>query len=454
MTQMGSDTILSLTSAQLEFWKAAEEIDPPSTNSYAAEYVDIQGNINPQLFEKSLRQLIRDSETLRVIFIRDTNNEPKQILRENSNDWSLPYFDLSMEKNPEGVALEWMEEKFTSITDLSQWPLFTFALFKISDERFLWLQGYPHIIVDGFALMLLAKRTAKIYTSLSKGEIPEANRFLSLSKLVEEDEKYCSSDQFIVDQRYWGDLFSNMPSAKTLAGESLIESRGLLPDLRVIHYLTAEQTSKLYSSLKKESKSTLAQFITATMAAYIHLVTGVEDIVLSVVAMSRMESSERRVPGMSANMLPYRIKVEPEMSILDISKQAVDDIKQLKMHQRYRGGNLVNELTSLKNRQGVFGTEINVMCFKYNLMFDDSSSITHNVAAGTTDDLMINVSDRRDGQGIRVDIDASPEFYTQENIKSHLNEFISLLIFVSDNPQLSVSQLKTYKRPVMKGVSV
>ena len=49
-------------------------------------------------------------------------------------------------------------------------PLFAFALFKASSDRFFWYARYHHIVMDGFGMWLVARRVAEIYTRLSRGQ--------------------------------------------------------------------------------------------------------------------------------------------------------------------------------------------------------------------------------------------------------------------------------------------
>ena len=46
--------------------------------------------------------------------------------------------------------------------DLSQGPLFTEALFKISADRYYWYQRIHHIVIDGFGVSLLAESLASL----------------------------------------------------------------------------------------------------------------------------------------------------------------------------------------------------------------------------------------------------------------------------------------------------
>lgn len=431
---------LSLTAAQLEFWEVAQELNPASSTSYAAEYIEIHGPVLPNLFEQALRQVIQESEILQVRFVNEVNG-PHQIIDYVSSAWTLPFFDLSKEQDPQITAVAWMQKSLSQTVDLTKAPLFTFALFKAADDCFFWYQGYPHIIVDGFGLMLIAKRVAKIYTALVSGKLPNKSCFEPLSTLVNEDAAYRASEQLAIDHRYWLERFADHPKTTTLTSQQLMPSRGYLPDLRQTTYISSTDTNSLYTATKQTIKTTLAQLITAATAVYIHHMTGTQDVILSVVAMARMASGERRVPGMTANMLPFRMNVQPTMSLYELCQQAAKEMAFLRQHQRYRGGDLHRELISLDNGQGAFGTEVNVMCFDYNLCFSEYATTTHNVSAGTTDDIMINVSDRRDRRGLRIDFDGSPQYYTPDDLNQHQQRFLSSLKCLVGNPFSSIDHL-------------
>ncbi len=55
--------------------------------------------------------------------------------------------------------------------ELTSGPLFGFALFKASADRFFWYARYHHIVMDGFSMWLVARRLAGIYTQLSAAPV-------------------------------------------------------------------------------------------------------------------------------------------------------------------------------------------------------------------------------------------------------------------------------------------
>src|SRR3954452_22205559 len=77
---------LPLSDAQLGIW-FAQTIDPSSPAYNLAEYLEIAGPIDATLFEAALRQVVSETEALRVRFVSGADG-PRQIIGAPP-DWSL-----------------------------------------------------------------------------------------------------------------------------------------------------------------------------------------------------------------------------------------------------------------------------------------------------------------------------------------------------------------------------
>ncbi|MCQ4438447.1 hypothetical protein NO135_25915, partial [Clostridioides difficile] len=69
--------------------------------------------------------------------------------------------------------------------------------------------------------------------------------------------------------------------------------------------------------------------------------------------------------------------------------------------------------------------EINIMAFDYDLRFGDCPATSHNLSVGTTDDLMVNLTDRRNGEPMRFDFDASPQYYSRHALHTHVEQCLT-----------------------------
>lgn len=92
MDILNSTRFYPLTSAQLEIW-LAERLHPGGPDYNIAEYLDIEGAIDPARFEIVLRQVVGEADGLHATF-GDEDGEPYQVLRAPA-DWPFHLIDVS-----------------------------------------------------------------------------------------------------------------------------------------------------------------------------------------------------------------------------------------------------------------------------------------------------------------------------------------------------------------------
>ena len=184
--------ILPLSAGQLGVW-FAHQINPSSPAYNIGEYIEIHGSIDPVLFEQALRQVVVESEALRVRVIEQADG-PRQIVGDPPA-WTLPFFDLSAVGRAASAEAEaWMRADLARPIDPTSEPLFGFALFKVSADRFFWYARYHHIVMDGLSMALVARRLADVYTKLKVGPAGLGGVFGKLADLLDEDAAYRTSD--------------------------------------------------------------------------------------------------------------------------------------------------------------------------------------------------------------------------------------------------------------------
>ncbi|MEU2879924.1 condensation domain-containing protein, partial [Streptomyces sp. NPDC007070] len=158
---------LPLTAAQSGMWYA-QALDPLSPAQNTAECLEIDGPLDPAVFAKALRQVVAESDALRVR-VEDGPDGPRQYVRSHV-ELPLTVRDVRDARDPEGQALAWMRADLAEPFDLAAGPLFAHALFRVGDERWLWYQRIHHLVMDGYGYSLLVRRTAEVHTALARGE--------------------------------------------------------------------------------------------------------------------------------------------------------------------------------------------------------------------------------------------------------------------------------------------
>lgn len=198
----------SFSSPQREIW-FGQMLHPEVPLYNVGGYVQINGAIDPVLFESAVNLLVQRHEALRTVLVPGTEEIPMQTFLEDL-PVTVPVHDFSGENNPRPSALAWMQQQFVLHFDWYEKPLFHFALLKIDDNCFFVLMKYHHLIVDGWAFSLITQSLAEIYTQLIQGRKIEgaAPSYLAF---IENDRAYIESGRYEVDRQYWLEKYRTLP---------------------------------------------------------------------------------------------------------------------------------------------------------------------------------------------------------------------------------------------------
>ncbi|MFJ9055025.1 amino acid adenylation domain-containing protein [Streptomyces sp. NPDC102409] len=412
--------VLPLTAAQSGMW-FAQSLDPLSPAQNTAECLEIDGPLDPELFAEALRRVTAEADALRVT-VEDSPDGPRQRVRA-SVALPLTTHDLRDASDAGRRAEEWMRADLAEPFDLTAGPLFRHALFRVGEERWLWYQRIHHLVMDGFGYSLLVRRTAAVYTALARGDEPAPRSFGTLAELVDEDAAYRSSEAFTADRAHWTGAFADRPEVPRLAGRGALPSRTFL---RRTAHLGPDATEGV-RDLAARLRATWPDVLIAAQALYTSRATGHQEVVLGLPMMGRMGSVSLRVPGMVMNVLPLRLDVSPDATFAELVRQVVLGIREVRRHQRFRYEDIRRDLRLLGENRGLVGPLVNVMPFDYDVDFAGAPARARNLSAGPVDDLTVNIYDRADGRGLRIDHDGNPALYGDRELAAHQERFLHLV---------------------------
>lgn len=417
--------IYPLTSLQYGIWQAQKlNTDNPQFN--IANCTEINGAVNPILFEKALRQVVIEAETLRLQFIETAKNVQQQV---GLPVWSMPVIDFSAEVNPEASAIAWMKMECQQPFNLLRGPLFFYALIKIAANKFFWYHRYHHIVIDGFGCTLITERVAQVYSMLAQGVEIDTCPFGPISKLLESDFAYRTSSQYKEDEAYWVKYFKNFTEPVSFTSLRAPTSNYYLnktayvdrPDIKVL------------------PARDLVILITAVVATYLYQITHSQDVILGLVLKSRF-GEDRFIPGLVCNKLPLRLTVQPDMSLSALRDQTAKTIQNILAHQRYRIHDLRHALKLPKN-QRLHGPSINFMPLDSGPYFDSHPSRTYAVKTGQSDDIWITLYNQSQQFPLQVDLSANPAVYTMDDLAMHHNQLVRLMHAFVDTPHRLVGSV-------------
>ncbi|MFD9128552.1 amino acid adenylation domain-containing protein [Kitasatospora sp. NPDC059571] len=413
-------TSLPVTGGQHEIW-LAEQMDPQGPQSRIGECLEIHGAIDTGVFEAALRQTIAEAEPFRVRFVEE-EGVPRQVA-DLADDWAFPVLDVSAEPDPAEAALAWMRADLARRLPLSTGPLFSYALFELGPEHFLWYLSAHHILADGQSGALISLRVAELYGAAVGCRPPAPSPYGGLHTLLESDRRYRESAAAATDRAYWAGRLAGAPRPARLAGAPAGPPRENLTETGV---LTPAQTDRLRSAAR-QARTHWSVLLIAAAAAYLHRMTGERDVTLALPVAARPQAELRTIPAMLSNVLPLHVDVRPDRPVAQLVRSVSQEFRLLLRHQRFRGEELSRSLDRPASETFLTAPQVNIMSFDYDLEFGGHRAEARNLTQGLVDDISVTAYDRSDGSGLRIDLVANPELYRPEELAAHHRRFLALL---------------------------
>nr|WP_033438617.1 non-ribosomal peptide synthetase [Saccharothrix sp. NRRL B-16314] len=410
---------LPLTAGQVGMW-LAQQVDSSNPMYSIAECVEIRGRFAPALFDEALQRLVDEVDALRVRFVAG-DGTARQVV-EPVAKCPIRHADFGDAADPAGAAERWMIAALSEPVDLTTGPLFTFALLRLADDEHRWFIKLHHSIADGYSSALFTARVAEIYSALVAERPCPPSPFGPLTELVAADVAYRESADFTQDRSYWLEHCAGLAEPARLAGRPTRVPPG---HLRRNGTLPATDTEGLRRTGRECGVSWPIVTI-AGIAAYLHLMTGREDIVLGFAVTGRTGQVGRTTPGMMSNAVPLVLTVRPDMSLAELFGQVSAEVRQATRHQRYRAEDLHRELRLVGDRKRLWGPEVNLMLYGEDPVFGEATGKVRGFSAGPEEDLTL-VVDGRSGTDISLELHANHDLYTGADLARHHERLTGLL---------------------------
>ncbi|GHC34167.1 amino acid adenylation domain-containing protein [Streptomyces cinnamoneus] len=415
----------------------AQALAPDNPVYNTGDCVEINGPLDAALFERALRHTTREAETLAL---RATAGDPPAQRVDADGERPLHRLDLRAAPHPADEAEAWMRADLGRPVDLTEGPLVTQALIRLADDRHWWYQRVHHFAVDAYALTLIGRRLAEVYTALAAGAEPTPNPFGTLRELVDDEAEYTAGERRAADRDFWRTRLADRPEPVSLSDRPAAPAGSVL---RHTAELPAGSLTRLESAARA-AKATWAELLIAATAGYLHRTTGAHDIVLGLPLMNRRGPAALRTPAMTVNVMPLRIAVRPHDTGAELLRRVVLEVRAVRRHQRYRQEDLRRDLGLTAAEAPLFGPMVNIKAFEGDLDFGGLPGVVRNLAAGPVDDLAVAVTPAPDG-GIRLGLDANPARYDAAGLAGHehgLRRYLDgLTTLLLDDPQRPVGTI-------------
>ncbi len=319
---MTQDSLITLTGSQSSIW-AGQKLSPTSISNYLPHTFEIEGEIDPVLFNLAFRKLLDLNDALRTVFIETEESEVQQMVQEKI-DYDIELFEVQVSD-----LKDFIDRRIQEPINLGIRP-FDSILIKIEPKRFIWYLNVHHIVADATSFKVLFEQQSIEYFAQSERSEASRHRESASFKEYREFEAKKSQNKKSNNEDYWGtkgQINSKKPKLYAHSEDSSRKSakRIKLPIDEVLKKRLDEKVSKdSYRSLNPD----LTKFtIWATVfASYISRVSGESVIRLGSPFPNRNLSKYKGTVGLLIEVLPFDIQVDSEDTFLTLFQKVRNEL--------------------------------------------------------------------------------------------------------------------------------
>lgn len=395
--------------------------------------------LDPHLFAGAVSHVIAESDALRLRFSQSGTSVAQYVVREVDHD--LEFLDFSAERDAERAAAAWIERAFWKPLLPTDFPLFHFALAKISERHFIWLQKYHHLIIDATGRQLVAARVARIYNALAAGNAPLLTGGPQYRQAKEAENEYLASERYNADAIYWRARFAEVGKRLVNADISRSDKSRSGRPVRLDCGFTPDDSATLRSLARSQSSTVFKIIIALAWSCFSRLYKN-SDLVFGVALANRPGPEFKNMVGLFSKVMPFRPPLEGAMSLQKalsvIDAALANDLE----HQRFPTQHVMRGL-ELRHpgRNTLFDVAINYVRSDYGFDFGGKPVSCSNLSAGFALPWSIMALEYGRDAPIRIVIDYDSGLIQSGEAMTVLRCFRTLLAHASDRPDLALAQL-------------
>ncbi|MDO3645516.1 non-ribosomal peptide synthetase [Nocardia mangyaensis] len=400
---------LPLSAAQSSIW-FAQQLQPQNPIFNIATACEIRGELDREVFDRAVEHTMGEANCLAMnIDAGGFTQRPGAPIAPLGE-----VIDLSGAADPWAAFHRFMHDDVTQVHDVSTGPTLRHELIRLAPDRHLWFLRSHHALIDGYAVNLVFRRAALVYTALAAGREPRGG-FGQLGELLDEEQRYLGSAEHRADAEFWAaELRDIGPGVVLVPGAERLAKRVRFGEIT----LGAESFAQV-NQLAEETGSSWGTVVTAAFAAYLARRTARRDITLGYPVMNRLGSAAARIPTMNVNLLPLAIDVAPSDTPRELVERTHAAITRIQPHQRFRGEPVGDGTRLASGFSDRIGPVVNVKPFGDEVRFGALHGTIHSLYRGPVQDLSATISATTSGD-LKIQCDADADLYSAEDLDRHL----------------------------------
>jgi amino acid adenylation domain-containing protein len=428
---------LLLSRGQKRLWFLSK-LEPDSPAFNLALGIRVEGRLDIDILKKSINSVIERHESLRTTFV-DEDGEGRALINDHK-EVNLEYIDANKIEGGEKAAFNKIKKATAIPFDLESGPLTRWYLLHLADDVHVLVYNVHHIVFDGWSLGVVLKEIGLFYDAYDQNkepELPELNiQYVDCAVWLE---KWLKSNKLEPQIAYWTDQLKGQlpvlelpfdrPRPQIPSYSGSLESFELPPTL-----------SEKIKSLSKNEESTYFMLFLAAFKILLFRYSGQNDIIVGTPVANRNHIEMEKIVGFFINMLALRSDLSGNPTFQEFLKQIRKTSVDAFANQDLPFEKLVDILKP--SRDLSIHPVYQVMFAFHNFSFPPVK-LSHIKMQNTMIDrgasqLDLWLSLWKEGPGFKGMIEYSSELFDQSAISQMINNYVTLLESIVEDPQLGI----------------
>ncbi|HEY0512066.1 MAG TPA: amino acid adenylation domain-containing protein [Thermoanaerobaculia bacterium] len=333
-----------LSFAQQRLW-FLNNFEPESPEYNVPQAFRIEGELDPEVMQRALREVVRRHETLRTTF-RSVEGEPAQVIAQVV-DMEVPYVDararVSDPADAWSEALRLAAADAREPFDLTLGPLMRAKLFRAGEREYLLYYNVHHIAYDGWSMGVFARELAAIYDAFAAGlpvTLPELPvQYLDFALW---QRRWLSGEILEAQLAYWRRRLASVPPLELPTDRPRPAVR--THNGTAIPLVLGERLQRELKGFAQREGSTLFIVLLAAFKALLHHWTTQEDISVGTLIANRRRPEVEAMIGFFANSLVLRTDLSGDPTFRELLARERETSLDAYAHQDVPFEKLVEEL--------------------------------------------------------------------------------------------------------------
>jgi amino acid adenylation domain-containing protein len=300
-----------LTYSQQVFWLLEQQ--NPGTGIYNKPRVfRVHGTVDAELMERSLNELRRRHEILRVRFVSGVNGPVQIVVAGGAIEFAQTDLSSMPADARDHEAMRLALETVRRPLDLAGGHVHRAHLIRLADKEHVLVIAEHHVANDGFTGSILLDELGAVYDAFAAGQpSPLPDPEIHYTDFAVWEQQWMQGERLNSEMKYWRAHLEGAPRLLDLPTDFVPTQE---PDrsghLRSL--LVSPELLKGVQSLAQSNGTTQFTVMAAALRLMLARWSGHDEFLLGTTASNRSRSGTERMPGPFVNPLPLRNTVRGE----------------------------------------------------------------------------------------------------------------------------------------------